>query len=70
MPGLRIHGGDDPVLGHPPSDPEHAVAALVEVLADDDGPQRGGPTDGIGELCPVEHGEQRHRIAGQRVDQF
>ena len=32
--GLRIDGGDHPIRGDPPSDAEHAVVALVEVLAD------------------------------------
>jgi hypothetical protein len=33
VPGLRIHGGDDPVRGDPPGDPEHPGRVLLQVLA-------------------------------------
>src|ERR1035437_7175956 len=31
VPGLGIHGGDHPVLGHPAGYPEHPVGAFVQV---------------------------------------
>ena len=40
MPGLGVHRGDHPVLGHPAGDPEHPIGVLVQVLADHAGQQR------------------------------
>jgi hypothetical protein len=39
MAGLRIHGGNDPILGDTPHDAEHAVVAFGDVLTSDDGQQ-------------------------------
>src|SRR3954447_8116686 len=43
MSGLRIDGGDHPVLRDPAGNPEHPIGALVEVLADHRREQPGPP---------------------------
>src|SRR5205085_3425793 len=37
VPGLRIDGGDDPVRGDPPRDPQRAVRTGFQVLTQDGG---------------------------------
>ena len=32
MPGLGVHRGDDPILGHPARDPEHPVGGVLELF--------------------------------------
>jgi hypothetical protein len=69
VPGIRVDGGDDPVLGHLPDDPEHPVDVLVEVLADHGGQQRGRLRHPRLELPTVEGAQQRPRVPRRRVHQ-
>ena len=68
MPRLRVDGGDHPVLGDPPGDPEHPPRPAP-------GPGRPRwptapqPAPAPAQLPPVECRQQRTRVAGQRVDQ-
>ncbi len=50
---LAVHGRDDAVLGDPARDPEHAVVALVEILADHRRQQRGGLRDRLVKLAAI-----------------
>ncbi len=65
--GVGVDGRDDPVLGHPPSDP--TPSRLVQILAGDGRQQLGRVTDRGLKLAAVERHEQRAGVLGQRVDQ-
>jgi hypothetical protein len=67
--GVRVHGGDDPVLGDPPGDPEASVVVLLDVLADHRGEQLGGLGDAVAQLPALQHRPRGVAVADQRVDQ-
>jgi hypothetical protein len=69
VPGVRVHGRDDPVLRDPPRDPKDPVLALVQVLACDRRQQLGRPLGLLAQLSSVERDQQRPRVLRQRVDQ-
>ena len=71
MPGIGIDGGDDPVRGDPPGDPEHPGRVLLQVLAGHAGQQRPLPAPPPGpSSCPIQRRQQRIGVFGQRIDQF
>src|SRR5215216_910651 len=67
--GLRVDGGDHPVLGHPPGDPQGAVVALLQVLADHGGQQLRRLAQFGAQLTALQHHQTRQRVAGPGVDQ-
>jgi hypothetical protein len=70
VPGVRIHGGDHPILGHPPRDPEHPLGAGLQVLAQHRGQQRRRLPHRVGELATIQHREHREPVPGPGVDQL
>ena len=70
MPGVGVHGGDHPILGHPPRDPEHVVRAFLQVLAQHRGQQRRRLPDRVGKPATIQQREHREPIASPGVDQL
>ena len=70
VPGLGVHGGDHPVLGDPPGDPERAVVGLLQVLAQHRGQQLGRLGHLVAKLAAIQHRQAREPVAGPGVDQL
>jgi hypothetical protein len=69
MPGVGVHGGDHPILGHPPRDPERSIGAGLQVLAQHRGQQR-RLCHRVGELAAIQQREHREPVPGPGVDQL
>ena len=67
--GLRVDGGDHPVLGHPPGDPQGAVVALLQILADHGGQQLRRLAQLGAQLTALQQHQTCQRVAGPGVDQ-
>jgi hypothetical protein len=70
VPGLRVDGGDNPVRGDLPRDPERPGGVLFQVLAGHGGQQRRRLRQHRAQLPPVHGTQQRAGVAGQRVHQL
>ncbi len=70
MPRVRVDGGDDPVRGDPPGDPEHPGRVPFQVLAGHAGQQRRRLRQRRARLLPVQCRRQRPGVAGQHIDQL
>ena len=60
--GLHIHGGDQPVPGHPPGDAKHPILVLLDVLAGHQPQQLGGFAQRPVQLATIQ-GAQRGRAS-------
>ena len=69
MAGVRVHGGDDSVLGDPPGDPEASVVVSLDVLAEHRGEQLGGLINPLAQLPALQHRQRGVAVGDQRVDQ-
>lgn len=68
--GLGIDGGDHPIRGDLPSDPQRPVVAGLQVLTEDRGQQPHRLTGRLGHIGePVEDGEQGVTVACAGVHQ-
>ena len=68
--GVGVHSGQDPVLGHAPSDHEAPAAVLAQVLAGHRGQHLGGLAERAVEFAALERGEHRGRVRAETVHQF
>ena len=68
MPGTGIDGGDDPVRGDPPGDPEHPARVFLQVLAGHGGQQLRGLRQHGPRLPAFQRTQHRVSVAGQRID--
>ena len=65
---VRIDGRDDPVLGHPPGDPERPVLVVLEILPDHRGQQGRGLADCLRQPHALQRHQQRQRVIRERLN--
>jgi hypothetical protein len=65
--GVGVDRADDPVVGHPPGDPDPAVGPVLEVLAEDGGEERRRLPEVGREWLVLKLGEDRFAVAGERI---
>ena len=70
VPGLRVHGRENPVRGDSPGDPEYPGRVLLQVLAGHAGQQLRGLRQHRIRLLPLQRRQQRAGIFGQHADQL
>jgi hypothetical protein len=70
MPRVRVDGGDDPVRGDPPGDPEHPGLVLLQILTGHASQQRRRLRHPRPKFQPIQRRQQRTGVAGQRINQF
>ena len=70
VPGVRVHGGDHPVLRNPTRDPERPIGAGLQVLTQHRGQQRRRLLHRLGQFAAIQQREHREPVPGPRIDQL